>query len=424
MTTTKITNGTVFNNGRLLQADLLIEDGKVTALGHDLPAASETIDAAGKLVAPGLVDVHVHFRDPGQTQKETLATGAAAAVHGGYTTVGAMPNVIPAPDTPARVATQVAENRKQLLKIAQYATITTGRSGDQLVDFAGVKAAGAFAVSNDGSGVQTAGTMYLAMQEAAKHDLPLAAHVEDDSLLFGGALNAGKRAAELGVPGIPGVAESAQLARDLVLAQATGVHYHVCHVSTKESVELIRQAKAHGIKVTAEVSPHHLLLCDEDIEAGNTNYKMNPPLRGKADQEALLAGLLDGTINFIATDHAPHTAADKGHDFVKAANGITGLETAFPLLYTHLVLTGKATLNQLLNWMSTAPAEAFKLPAGHLEPGQAADLAIFDLDHKWQFKNEDYRSKGHNTPFTGWQVQGATVLTMVDGKVVYRAKED
>ncbi len=378
------------------------------------------------MVTPGLIDLHVHFRDPGLTQKETIETGTMAAAHGGYTTVGAMPNVLPTPDNPERVAKQVKANQtKGKVHVLQYATITEGRQGNQLVDFAGVKKAGAFAVSNDGSGVQTAGTMYQAMKAAKAAGLPLAAHVEDNSLLFGGVINAGKKARQLGVPGILPVTESAQLARDLMLAQATHVHYHVCHVSTKESVNLIRLAKAQGIQVTAEVSPHHLLLCDEDIEANNSNYKMNPPLRGRADQAACLAGLLDGTIDMIATDHAPHAESDKGPDLIKAANGITGLETAFALLYTHLVLPGKVRLTELLQWLTAGPADAFNLQgAGHIQPGMPADLAIFDLYKQFTFKDEDYLSKGHNTPFTGWDVQGQTVMTLVDGRVVYQRKEN
>ena len=426
MSATKIQGGTVFLNGQLVKTDLLIENGKIAAIGNDLPVADTIIDASGKLVTPGLIDLHVHFRDPGLTQKETITTGTMAAAHGGYTTVGAMPNVLPAPDTPERVADQVKVNQtKGAVHVLQYATITEGRKGDQLVDFTGVKKAGAFAVSNDGSGVQTAGTMYQAMKAAKVAGLPLAAHVEDNSLLFGGVINAGKKARQLGVPGILPVTESAQLARDLMLAQATHVHYHVCHVSTKESVNLIRLAKAQGIRVTAEVSPHHLLLCDEDIKANNSNYKMNPPLRGKADQAACLAGLLDGTIDMIATDHAPHTEADKGPDLMKAANGITGLETAFALLYTRLVLPGKVRLTELLQWLTAGPADTFNLQgAGHIQPGMPADLAIFDLYKQFTFKDEDYLSKGHNTPFTGWNVQGQTEMTLVDGRVVYQREED
>lgn len=426
MSVTKIQGGTIFLNGQLVKTDLLIENGKIAAIGNELSAADTIIDASGKLVTPGLIDLHVHFRDPGLTQKETIETGTMAAAHGGYTTVGAMPNVLPTPDNPERVAKQVKANQtKGKVHVLQYATITEGRQGNQLVDFAGVKKAGAFAVSNDGSGVQTAGTMYQAMKAAKAAGLPLAAHVEDNSLLFGGVINAGKKARQLGVPGILPVTESAQLARDLMLAQATHVHYHVCHVSTKESVNLIRLAKAQGIQVTAEVSPHHLLLCDEDIEANNSNYKMNPPLRGRADQAACLAGLLDGTIDMIATDHAPHAESDKGPDLIKAANGITGLETAFALLYTHLVLPGKVRLTELLQWLTAGPADAFNLQgAGHIQPGMPADLAIFDLYKQFTFKDEDYLSKGHNTPFTGWDVQGQTVMTLVDGRVVYQRKEN
>ena len=285
---TLIQNGTVYTNGQLIHADVLVDDQTIEAIGNLPDMADEVghiINAGGKLVAPGLVDVHVHYRDPGQTQKETIKTGTAAAAHGGFTTVGAMPNVDPTPDTPERVAHMVKRNQEEgLVHIAQFATITTGRQGDQLVDFAGVKQAGAFAVSNDGSGVQTAGTMYKAMEGAAKAGLPLAAHVEDNSLLFGGVVNASQRAKELGLPGAPSVSESAQVARDLVLANATGVHYHICHVSTKESIEMVRFAKQQGVNVTCEATPHHLLLADKDIPAGNTNYKMNPPLRHEEDR--------------------------------------------------------------------------------------------------------------------------------------------
>ena len=426
---TLIQNGTVYTNGQLVKADVLIDDDRIQAIGNLADLADEVgrvINASGQLVTPGLVDVHVHYRDPGQTQKETIKTGSAAAAHGGFTTVGAMPNVEPAPDTPDRVAQMVKRNQEEgSVHIAQYATITTGRSGDQLVDFAGVKAAGAFAVSNDGSGVQTAGTMYKAMQGAAQAGLPLAAHVEDNSLLFGGVMNEGQRSKELGVPGAPSVSESAQVARDLVLANATGVHYHVCHISTKESLAMVRFAKQQGVNVTCEASPHPLLLADKDIPAGDSNYKMNPPLRDESDRQALVAALQNGTVDMIATDHAPHTVSDKPGDFTKSANGITGSETAFCELYTKLVKPGIISLAKLLDLLTAKPADLFNLTgAGHLEPGQPADIAIFDLDHEFEIKQEDYQSKGINTPFTGDHVYGETVLTLVDGQVVYERKED
>lgn len=422
---------TLIKNAKILQAeqlttqDILIEDGLIKAIGHDLNQqygpADHVICAADRFVTPGLVDVHVHLRDPGLTEKETIETGTMAAAHGGFTTIGAMPNVEPVPDTPEKIALMVAENQtKANVHVAQYASITTNRSGDELVDFDGVKRAGAFAVSNDGSGVQTAGTMYQAMCGAAKAGLTLAAHVEDDSLTMGGVMNAGPVADKLGLPGILGISESSQIARDVLLAEASGVHYHVCHVSTAESVRVIRDAKRAGINVTCEVSPHHLLLTDADITMDNPMLKMNPPLRSPKDRAALIAGLLDGTIDMIATDHAPHTDAQKQGSMKTAAFGITGLETAFATLYTALVRTKLLTLGQLVNLMSTAPAKLFGLTkAGQLQPGQPADLAIIDLDHKFEIKANEMYSKGHNSPFIGWQVYGNVLMTLVDGQVVY-----
>ncbi|MCI1975075.1 MAG: dihydroorotase [Limosilactobacillus sp.] len=422
---TLIKGGQCFVDGRLLNTDVLINDDKIQAIGNELVAENSVdrvIDASGKLVAPGLVDVHVHFRDPGLTYKETVETGSKAAAHGGFTTVGAMPNVDPVPDTPEKIRQMIEHNQKTgVVHIAQYSSVTVNRQGDQPVDFQAMKDAGAFAFSNDGSGIQTAGTMYQAMKGAAKVGLPLAAHVEDNSLLFGGLMTAGKRAEELGVPGAPSVSESAQVARDLVLAKATGVHYHICHVSTKESVELVRLAKREGVNVTCEVTPHHLLLADRDIPANNSYFKMNPPLRHEEDRQAVIKGLLDGTIDMIATDHAPHSKKEKPQDDMRgAANGITGSETAFEMLYTKFVRPGIFSLTQLLNWMGSVPAKQFGLNnAGHLEPGKPADIAIFDLNTKRQITEESYLSKGVNNPFTGQFVYGTTDLTLVDGQVAY-----
>jgi dihydroorotase len=425
---TLIKGGQCFVDGRLINADVLINDEKIQAIGQQLideTAVDKVIDASGKLVAPGLVDVHVHFRDPGLTYKETVETGSKAAAHGGFTTVGAMPNVDPVPDTPEKIAKMIDHNQKAgVVHIAQYSSVTVNRQGDHPVDFQAMKDAGAFAFSNDGSGIQTAGTMYKAMEGAAKVGLPLAAHVEDNSLLFGGLMTAGKRAEELGVPGAPSVSESAQVARDLVLAKATGVHYHICHVSTKESVELVRLAKKEGVHVTCEVTPHHLLLADKDIPANNSYFKMNPPLRHEDDRQAVIAGLLDGTIDMIATDHAPHSKKEKPQDDMRgAANGITGSETAFEMLYTKFVRSGIFTLEQLLNWMTAVPADEFGLKnAGHLEPGKPADIAIFDLNTEREITEESYLSKGVNNPFTGQHVYGTTDLTLVDGHVAYSRK--
>ena len=425
-----IKDGNVFHNNQITQQDILVSDGRIRAIGRDLDALGEkvdrTINAAGKLVAPGLVDVHVHYREPGQTYKETIKTGSQAAAHGGFTTVCAMPNVDPVPDTPEKLRNMETLNAQDgVVHIYQYATITRNRTSEEPVDYQALKDAGAIGFSNDGSGIQTAGAMMTAMEGIAATGLPLAAHVEDESLKLDGVMNAGDRAAKLGLPGIPGVAESSQVARDLLLAQATGVHYHICHVSTKESVALVRWAKQQGIPVTCEAAPHHMLLTEDDVTADDPNFKMNPPLRSEADRQAVIDGLLDGTIDMIATDHAPHSKEEKTGDLRHAAFGITGSETAFSTLYTRYVRTGVFTLAQLLNWLSRRPAELFHLDqAGTLMPGQPADIAIFDLEHPHVLSAGEYYSKGTNTPFTGHRVYGTTVLTMVAGQVVYEQKED
>ncbi|MHC9532649.1 dihydroorotase [Dellaglioa sp. BT-FLS60] len=423
-----IKNGTVFLNHDFSQQDVLIEDDKIKAIGvglaDELSNIDLVIDAENLIVTPGLVDLHVHYREPGFEYKETIKTGSQAAARGGFTTVGAMPNLDPVPDTIEHFSEIKRRNQKDgQVHIAQYAAITKNRTSEELVDFVGLKEAGAFAFTNDGSGIQTAGTMYLAMKEAASVNLPLVSHVEDNSLLFGGVMNEGIRAKNLGLPGIMGIVESSQLARDLMLAQKTGVHYHMCHVSTKESVELIRLAKSHGIKVTCEVSPHHLLLTDSDIHMDNGNYKMNPPLRTEDDRLALIKGLLDGTIDMIATDHAPHSEDEKRGSMIDAAFGITGSETAFSLLYTRLVKTGILTLSQLIVLMSENPAKKFNLDSGTLKPGMNADIAIFDLKNKQTIKAADYLSKGKNSPFTGQEVYGATLVTMVSGEIKYDGRK-
>ena len=265
--------------------------------------------------------------------------------------------------------------------------------------------------------------MYLAMKEAAKNNKALVAHTEDESLLFGGVMHAGKKAEELGLPGILSVTESSQIARDLLLAEATGVHYHVCHVSTKESVRVIRDAKKAGIHVTAEVSPHHLILIDEDIPEDFGFWKMNPPLRGREDREALIEGLLDGTIDCIATDHAPHGLEEKSQSFMKSPFGIVGSETAFQLIYTHFVETGRFTLEQVINWLAVKPAEIFGLNAGTLTVGAPADVAVFDITQTCTIDKEDFLSKGENTPFIGWKVKGETQMTFVNGKLVWQKGE-
>ncbi|MDV5003537.1 dihydroorotase [Enterococcus faecium] len=407
-------------------AEIWIEDGRIKAIGTGFSEAEfdEVFDAKGQLITPGLVDVHVHLREPGFTYKETIEAGTRSAARGGFTTVCAMPNLNPVPDTAEKLRQVYDIIRKDaVVKVLQYAPITENLRSEKLVDQEALIEEGAFAFTNDGVGVQTAGTMYLAMKEAAKNNKALVAHTEDESLLFGGVMHAGKKAEELGLPGILSVTESSQIARDLLLAEATGVHYHVCHVSTKESVRVIRDAKKAGIHVTAEVSPHHLILIDEDIPEDFGFWKMNPPLRGREDREALIEGLLDGTIDCIATDHAPHGLEEKSQSFMKSPFGIVGSETAFQLIYTHFVETGRFTLEQVINWLAAKPAEIFGLNAGTLTVGAPADVAVFDITQTCTIDKEDFLSKGENTPFIGWKVKGETQMTFVNGKLVWQKGE-
>ncbi|HFP8086242.1 TPA: dihydroorotase [Enterococcus faecium] len=407
-------------------AEIWIEDGRIKAIGTGFSEAEfdEVFDAKGQLITPGLVDVHVHLREPGFTYKETIEAGTRSAARGGFTTVCAMPNLNPVPDTAEKLRQVYDIIRKDaVVKVLQYAPITENLRSEKLVDQEALIEEGAFAFTNDGVGVQTAGTMYLAMKEAAKNNKALVAHTEDESLLFGGVMHAGKKAEELGLPGILSVTESSQIARDLLLAEATGVHYHVCHVSTKESVRVIRDAKKAGIHVTAEVSPHHLILIDEDIPEDFGFWKMNPPLRGREDREALIEGLLDGTIDCIATDHAPHGLEEKSQSFMKSPFGIVGSETAFQLIYTHFVETGRFTLEQVINWLAVKPAEILGLNAGTLTVGAPADVAVFDITQTCTIDKEDFLSKGENTPFIGWKVKGETQMTFVNGKLVWQKGE-
>jgi dihydroorotase len=402
---------------------VLIDGKKIVKVSENCHLEVDTIDAKGAFLSSGLVDVHVHFREPGFDYKETIATGSQAAARGGFTTVIAMPNLNPVPDTAERIAAQIKLNEiNGTVHVKQYGAVSADLTASKVSDISGMAAAGAVAFSNDGKGVQTADTMLQAMLAAAKADKPLAAHLEDDSLLHGGVMNAGKQSEKLEIPGITGLAESSQLARDLMLAKATGVHYHVAHISTKESVALVQIAKLQGVNVTAEVSPHHLLLSDTDIKGDNALFKMNPPLRSQADRQAVLAGLLDGTIDMIATDHAPHGTAEKNKPFREAPFGITGIETSFQLLYTHLVRSGVMTLETLLQRMISAPIASFKLEAPtEIKPGETADLALFDLEHQKTISVDNFKSKGKNTPFIGWQVYGNTLATWVDGQLVYQS---
>lgn len=408
------------------RVDVRVTDGIIKELGKDLSNQGEKEwNANGLLLSPGFVDVHIHLREPGGEQKETIETGTLAAAKGGFTTVAAMPNTNPVPDNPKQMSWLVNECKKRgYVNVLPYSAITVGQKGEELVDFEALKQAGAFAFTDDGVGVQEAGKMYEAMKQAAKLDMAIVAHCEDNSLIYGGAVHEGKFSQQTGIPGIPSICESVQIARDVLLAEAANCHYHVCHISTKESVRTVRDAKRAGIRVTAEVSPHHLLLCDEDIPGNDTNFKMNPPLRGKEDRKALIEGLLDGTIDFIATDHAPHTAEDKAKGMRQAPFGIVGLETAFPLLYTHFVKTGVFQLEQLLDWLTIKPAQTFNLEKGQIVLGVSADFTLIDLKQEKTIDPSDFVSKGKNTPFTGWNCQGWPVATFVNGELKWSEGEE
>jgi dihydroorotase len=409
-------------NGEKTQADILIEDGKIVKIAKEIEAeADRKINAEGMLVSPGFIDLHVHLREPGGEKKETIATGTRAAARGGYTTLAAMPNTRPVPDSVEQM--EWVQNRIQetaSVRVLPYASITVRQLGRDLTDFEGLKNAGAFAFTDDGVGVQSADMMLMAMQKAAAVNMAIVAHCEEDTLINKGCVHEGSFSKRNGLNGIPSVCESVQIARDVLLAEAAGCHYHVCHVSTKESVRVIRDAKRAGIKVTAEVTPHHLLLTQDDIPDNlDPNYKMNPPLRDQADREALLEGLLDGTIDFIATDHAPHTSEEKNEGIKLAPFGIVGLETAFPLLYTHFVLKNIMSLEQLIGFMTTKPAETFSLPFGTIEVGAPADIVLLNLEEERVIDPQEFLSKGKNTPFTGWNCKGWAEMTICNGQVVW-----
>ena len=372
-----IQNAKMLEAGTLKQVDVLIQEGKIKSIATQIEPQSEMqiIDAKGHFLSPGFIDVHVHLREPGGEHKETIETGTKAAARGGFTTVCPMPNTKPVPDSVEnmRHLKQLIDENAQV-RVLPYAAITERQAGKEHVDFEALANEGAFAFTDDGVGVQEAAKMYEAMQQAKAVNKAVVAHCEDNSLIYGGAMHEGKRSEELGIPGIPNICESVQIARDVLLSEATGCHYHVCHVSTKESVRVIRDAKKAGIPVTAEVTPHHLLLTEDDIPGDNAIYKMNPPLRSVEDRQALIEGLLDGTIDIIATDHAPHAEDEKNKPMTRAPFGIVGSETAFPLLYTHFVKTGEWTLQQLVDYITIKPAQVFDLPYGTLKEGAVADL--------------------------------------------------
>jgi dihydroorotase len=404
-------------------ADLLLQDGKVEAMGQNLgrPDGVEVLEAAGKVVAPGLIDLHVHLREPGQEDIETVATGAMAAAAGGFSAVCAMPNTDPVTDNQAAVGFIVSQaQRAGKARVYPIGAISLGQQGQQLAEFGELVGAGAVAVSDDGKPVVSSHLMRTALEYARTFGIPVADHCEDPTLAAGGAMHEGLVATRLGLKGVPAAAEEIMVARDILLAELTGGHVHLCHMSTRGSVELIRRAKEKGLRVTSEACPHHFTLTHEACEGYNTNAKMNPPLREPEDREAIRQGLRDGTIDVICTDHAPHHYDAKEREFDDAPNGIIGLETALGLAITELVDGGLIDLPTLVMRMSVMPAKIFSLPGGTLAKGAAADVVVIDPTAQWTVEPSAFYSKSRNTPFGGRQLRGRADTTIVRGQVVFR----
>lgn len=398
--------------------EIRIHEGRILEIGEKLSEkkGEEVYDARGMLVTPGFVDIHVHLREPGGEKKETIRTGSRAAALGGYTTIVAMPNTDPVPDTPERVkAFQKKVETDSLIRVKSYGAITEGEKGMDLVDFTAMDKEGVIGFSDDGKGVQSAGLMYQAMKSVKELDGIITAHCEEDSMLFGGYIHQGDYAIEHEHRGIHSLTEDLQIVRDLAISEATGCRYHICHMSTWGGVRALERARKDGVYATGEVTPHHLLLTENHLREDG-NFKMNPPLRTERDREALVRGLREGVIGAIATDHAPHTREDKGKGLEGSAFGIVGLETAFALLYTHLVRKGELTLERLLEAMTKGPAKIMGLPYGTLEEGVSADLTFLDLEKEWAIRSKDFASQGKNTPFENWEVCGKVETVMLEGK--------
>ena len=407
--------------------DVVILDGKVDRIGRvgeigESGRRVETLDCAGFVVAPGFIDVHCHLREPGREEVETIATGARAAAAGGFTAVCAMPNTDPVTDNQAAVGFVVQQaQRAAAARVYPIGAITIGQKGEALAEFGEMVGAGAVAVSDDGRPVVSAQLMRTALEYARTFGIPVADHCEEPTLARGGAMNEGVASARLGLKGVPGEAEEIMVIRDILLARRTGGHVHLCHLSTAGSVELLRWGKERGIRVTAEVCPHHLSLTEEAVLGYNTNAKMNPPLRTSRDVEALREAVRDGTIDVIATDHAPHHYDEKEREFADAPNGIVGLETALGVIVTSLVEPGIIDVGQLVDRMAVAPARVFNLGGGTLRPGSVADVTVFDPSAQWPVAPTRFQSKGRNTPYAGHRLRGRAEYTIVDGRVVYGA---
>lgn len=404
--------------------DVLLVDGRIAEIGTDVRGHEHVHvhDVAGLVVCPGFIDLHVHLREPGGEHKETIQTGARAAAAGGFTAVCAMPNTDPPIDDPAAVGfVRAAGLRVAAARVYPTGAVTVGQKGERLTEMGEMTAAGAVAFTDDGRPVSDAGIMRLALEYTQSFNVPVASHCEDKALSKNGSMNEGLVSTRLGLTGIPNAAEDVMIMRDILLAELTGGRLHVQHVSTFHGVEMIRQAKARGIHVTAEATPHHLTLTDEACDGYRTEAKVNPPLRSAADRQAVIEGLVDGTLDVIATDHAPHHYDEKEQAFEDAPFGLVGLETALGIVHTHLVGKKLINVSTMVQRMSCAPARAYNLPGGTLRVGMPADVTVFDPALEWTVEPGKLLSKSRNTPFAGWRLQGKAVMTIVDGRVVWQA---
>lgn len=426
-----IKNGHILDpaNGRDEICDIYMEGETITETGKDLSLdgkfkegdSQTVIDASGKYVMPGFVDLHVHLREPGFEYKETIKTGTAAMAKGGFTAVCPMPNTKPATDSPEMIRKILAiAKRDSQIHVYPVGAVTKGQQGKEITDIAGMVKAGARAISEDGKSVMDAGLYREAMKEAAKAGIPVLAHCEDKNMVGHGAINAGKKAEELGIEGITNSVEDVIVARDILLAKETGARLHLCHCSTEDSVKMVAAARERGLAVSGEVCPHHFSMTEEDIPGDDANYKMNPPLRSERDVEALCRGLSEGVMEAISTDHAPHGEDEKKISIAQAPFGIVGSETAYALAVTYLVKKGYLTPMQLAERMSTGPCRILGVPGGNLSPGMPADIVITDMDSEYTIDRETFVSKGRNTPFHGLKVYGRVYYTIVGGHVVYK----
>lgn len=421
-----IKNGRLINPSENLDKvmDIFVEDGIIKEKAESIEKQADTvIDAAGCYVMPGLIDLHVHFRDPGLTYKEDIETGSKAAAKGGFTTVCCMPNTKPVVDNVETVKYIIEKGKKVgLTNVLPVGAVTKNMAGVEITDVEELKKAGICAISEDGKSVMNSGVYRKAMKNAAKANVPVLAHCEDINLVEGGVINLGDKSSELGVKGISNAVEDVIAMRDIMLAKETGATLHLCHCSTKDSVEMVKRAKEEGIKVTAEVCPHHFSMCSDDITSNDGNFKMNPPLRAREDMEALIKGLQDDIMDVISTDHAPHSAEEKAKDLEHAPFGIVGLETSVALTVTNLVKKGYLTPMQMAAKMSYNPAKVLGIPKGTLDKGKIADITIIDPDKEYTIDVNTFESKGKNTPFDGYKVSGEVEYTILNGKVVYSNK--